>query len=54
MVSAVKGCVSISEFVSLVGVSIGIVILAVGLKTCALTAGIKIMCNHQEKMEEAQ
>ena len=40
-ISAVSGCVSISALASLVGVPVGIARSAVGLKTCASTAGIK-------------
>ena len=40
-VSAVSGCVSISEFTSLVGVSGGIASSAVGLKICAIISGTK-------------
>ena len=40
-VFAVIGCVWISAFASLVGAPIGIASLAVGLKICAITAGIK-------------
>ena len=39
--SAVSGCVSISEFASLVVVPIFYVSSTVGLKFCAITAGIK-------------
>ena len=39
--SAVTGCVSISAFASLVGIPISIATSAVGLKICAITAGIK-------------
>ena len=35
------GCVSISAFASLVGISIGITSSAARLKICAITAGIK-------------
>ena len=35
------GCVSISAFASLVGIPIGITSSAIGLKICAITAGIK-------------
>ena len=38
---AVSGCVSISAFASLVGIPIGIIISAVGLKISAITAEIK-------------
>ena len=40
-VSSVSGCVSVSAFVSLVGVSIGIASSAVGLKIYTITTGIK-------------
>ena len=41
LVSAVTGCVSISAFTSLVGVPVGITSSAIGIKTRAITAGIK-------------
>ena len=41
LVSAVTGCVSIFAFASLVGVPVGITSSAVGIKTRAITAGIK-------------
>ena len=40
-VSTVTGCVSISAFVYLVGISIGIVNSAIELIICAINAGIK-------------
>ena len=40
-VSAVSDCVSISTFVSLVGVFVGVLSSATGLKMCAITAEIK-------------
>ena len=40
-ISAVSGSVSISAFASLVGAPVGITSFAVGLKICAVTAGIK-------------
>ena len=40
-VSTVSGCVSISVFVSLVGVPVGITSTSLGLKICGLTAGIE-------------
>ena len=39
---SVIGCVSISAFVSLVEISIGITNSAIGLEICVVTAGIKI------------
>ena len=41
LVSTVTGCVAISAFASLVGVLVGIRSSAVGIKICAITAGIK-------------
>ena len=40
-ISTMTGCVSISAFVSLVGIPIGITKSAIGSKICAITAGIK-------------
>ena len=39
--STITGCISISLFASLVGIPIGITSVAIGLKICAITAGIK-------------
>ena len=41
VISAITGCVSISAFVSLVGIPIGIMSSAIAFKICAITAGIK-------------
>ena len=41
VISAVTGCGFISAFGSLLGISIGIASFAIGLKICAITAGIK-------------
>ena len=41
LVSTITGCVSISSFASLNGIPIGITSSAIGLKICAITAGIK-------------
>ena len=40
-ISAVSGCVSISAFALLAGISVGVASSAIGLKVCAITAGIK-------------
>ena len=40
LISTVTGCVSISTFASLVGISVGITGSAIWLKICAITAGI--------------
>ena len=39
--STITGCVSISAFSSLAGIPVGITSSAIGLKICAITAGIK-------------
>ena len=39
--STITGCLSISAFSSLVGISVGITSSGIGLKNCAITAGIK-------------
>ena len=41
LASTVTGCVSISAFASLVCVPVGVMSYAVGMKICAITAGIK-------------
>ena len=41
LISTVTECVSISAFASLVGVPIGIISTAIGLKICAITTGIE-------------
>ena len=53
-VSAVSGCVSISTFPSLVGVPVGITSFAVGLKICAIVAGIKhkLIINEKKKRHD--
>ena len=41
LASAVTGCISISAFASLLGIPIEITSSAIGLKTCAIIAGVK-------------
>ena len=41
LASTITGCVSISVFSFLVGIPIGITSSTIGLKICAITAGIK-------------
>ena len=41
LASAVTGCISLSAFSSLLGTLIGITSSAIGLKMCAIAAGIK-------------
>ena len=41
LASTITGCVSISAFVSLVGIPIGVTSSAIRIKICAITAGIK-------------
>ena len=53
LISTVTGCVSISAFVSLVGVGIPIGLKSpeIGLKICAITAGIKNYKSITKKKE---
>ena len=48
-ISPFSGCVSISEFTTLVAVPVGIISSAVGLKICAITAGIKKYINQSSR-----
>ena len=41
LASIITGCISVSAFSSLIGISIGITSSGIGLKICAITAGIK-------------
>ena len=41
LASTVNGCISISNFASLLGIPIQITTYAIGLKICAIAAGIK-------------
>ena len=41
LASTITGCTSISAFASLIGIPRGIMSSAIGLKICAITAGIK-------------
>ena len=41
LASIITGCASVSAFLSLVSVPVGITSSAVGIKVCAITAGIK-------------
>ena len=41
VISAITGCVSISDFTSLVAIPIGISSSTIGLKICVITTGIK-------------
>ena len=41
LASLITGCISVSTFDSLLGMPIGIMSSATGLKICAMTAGIK-------------
>ena len=40
LASAMIGCISISAFVSLIGIPIGITSSAIGFKMCAITEGM--------------
>ena len=52
LASTITGCNSISAFTSLVCVSVGIASSAVGLKICAMTAGIKKHKSITQKKEK--
>ena len=41
LASIITGCISISDFASLLGIPIEITISAIGLKICAICTGIK-------------
>ena len=41
LASTITGCISISAFASLIGILIGIISTAIGLKIFAITVGIK-------------
>ena len=49
LASTISGCVSISVFVSLVGITIGSTISSVGFKICAITSGIKNISQQWKK-----
>ena len=52
LVHTVTSCISISVFASLVASPVGIVSSAEGIKTCAITAGIKKYKSVINKKEE--
>ena len=56
LASTITGCISISDFASLVGIPIGIMISAIGLKICATTAAIKkyksIIKKNKKKLDK--
>ena len=41
LASTITGCISISAFASLIGISVGIISSSIGLKICTIAAGIK-------------
>ena len=41
LASTITGCISISNFPSMIGIPIGITSSAIGLKICAITSGIR-------------
>ena len=52
LASAIAGCISISAFVSLLGIPIGITSSVVGLKICAVTAGIQMYTSIVKKKKK--
>ena len=53
LTSTVTGYISISGFSSLVAISAGITSSAVGIKVCAITAGIKSISQLQRKRRKS-
>ena len=51
LISAVAGCNSISDFVAVLGIPKVIIISILGLKICAITAGVK-KCKSKIKKEK--
>ena len=41
LASTITGCISISAFASLIGISVGIISSSIGLKICTIAPGIK-------------
>ena len=41
LASTITGCISVSDFASLLGIPIGITSSAIGLKICAMAAGTR-------------
>ena len=50
--STVTGCEYISAFAFLIAIPVGIAILAVGLKMCSITAGIKELTTKERKKHD--
>ena len=48
LASTITGCISISPFASLIGIPLGITNSAIGLKICAIAAGIKNKKKHDK------
>ena len=53
LASTITGCISISAFASLIRIPIGIASSAIGLKICAMAAGIKKYKSVIKKKKEA-
>ena len=52
LISTITGCISISDFASLVGISIGITSSAIEVKICVINAGIKKCKSINKKKKE--
>ena len=48
LVSTIAGCISISAIASFIGIALGITSAAIGLKICAISAGIKKYKEHDK------
>ena len=53
LASSITGCISISAFASLLDIPVGITSSTIGLKICAITAGIKKFKSMIKKKKEA-
>ena len=51
LASTITGCISISAFYSVLGIPIGITSYSIGLKRCAITAGLKKYESIVKKMK---
>ena len=53
LASTISGCISVSAFVFLLGILIGITSYAIGLKTCALTWELKMISQQLRKKQSS-
>ena len=53
LTSMITGCITFSEFASLIGISVGITSSAAAIKICVITAGTKKLSQLSRKEVEA-